>query len=335
MISFPFFDPARPPPLAAPSDEQLVDQFLKSRPECRTVARKPSVSTSSITEMKAKLCTVVSELDQLGSKKETLEKEIQSLPDSEWRTAIGQLSQMQQSIECKLSELSDPAASDQLKRKLLLRHKKRAWLKRRKARLQQEQADRMKNREKLDTAIDQWQEDQRKLLEEEKRTQQELDYASHFLADVHRRKAAAKRYLAKFEKIRNSMKHRDLGDDEGDKNLAKLTQTWSIKLTECIKEEKRLKDVLARRSAANYQRRVENEWNRTLFGDTIPKRFEHPLLEADRNREALIATRWAWDACLTSEVDEVCEGSAIPLGWVLPPKDALPEWAQYQVKELS
>lgn len=333
MSSLPFFDPTRPPPAFPPPaariidpfcDQNIVQEFLntKQRSTSCTAVAKQQPSVASISKLRSELVDLMNEVDRLKTQKETLEKEIESQPDSQWQASFAQLEQTQQSIVSKLARLNDSELRNQLGKKLHARRKKREWQKRRASRLKQEKAEAMQNRTKLHERIDQWQREQWKLVEKEKKAQLELDFACHFLADVHRRKAACKRYLAKFEKMK---------DREPSAELSELTRSWTARLSECVKEEKRLKDVLARRSAVNYQRRVENEWNKALFGDTIPKKFEHPLLEADRNREVLIETRRAWDTCLVDTDDD--EASAIPLGWILPPANPTADWAKYQMKE--
>lgn len=336
MSMLPFFDPTRPPPpttFAPPlvdpfSDQKIVQEFLSTRPHlANTRKAEQPAPAASITNLRTELISLIEEVERLKTNKEALEKEIASQPDSEWNANLEQLELLQRSIESKLSRLND---SDQLKllgKKMHARRKKRAWLKRRNGRLKQEREEAVQNRTKLHAQIDQWQREQWKQVEKERQAQQELDFASHFLGDVHRRKAACKRYLAKFEKIKNKP---DL-DKDMQNEIDELIRTWATKLVDCIKEEKRLKDVLARKSAANFQRRVENEWNKALFGDAIPKKFEHPLLEADRNREVLIGIRRDWDACLVGQDDK--EGSAVPLGWVLPPVSPAPGWARYQITE--
>lgn len=335
MISFPFFDPTRPPPPSQSSlDQSFVQNFLSTRqrqPERRLTST--STASASISELKRKLTDLARVIDLLKTKKAALEKELELKPESGcWYAAIEELEQLRWNISEKLLELRDSTLNEQLGRKLDARRKKRAWQKRRNARLKDQKEAQRKNREQLHEKIDQWQREQRKLLEKEKEAQKELDYASHFLTDIHREKAVCKRYLAKFEKVHESRRRYNLRDDkEYIADMAKLTKKWTSKLTECIREEKRLKDVLARRSAANYQRRVENEWNRTLFGDVIPKKFEHPLLMAERDWEVLVQTRRDWDACLVEEdsADRGGDASAIPLGWVLPPQEPAPEWARY------
>ncbi|XP_065076733.1 programmed cell death protein 7 [Ochlerotatus camptorhynchus] len=334
MSSLPFFDPTRPPPAFPPPtvriidpfcDQDIVQEFLstKRRSTSSTAKAKQQPSAASISKLRSELVDLMKEVERLKTQKETLEKEIESQPDSQWQASFAQLEQTQQSIASKLTRLNDSELRSQLAKKLHARRKKREWQKRWSSRLKQEKAEAMQNRTKLHEQIDQWQREQWKLVEKEKQAQHELDFTSHFLADVHRRKAACKRYLAKFEKMK---------DREPSAEFSELTRSWTARLSECVKEEIRLKDVLARRSAANYQRRVENEWTKALFGDTIPKKFEHPLLGADRSRGVLIETRQAWDACLV-EVDDD-EASAIPLGWVLPPANPTADWAKYQMKEV-
>lgn len=346
MSGFPFFDPSRPPPslwnVDSSTDQRYIQNFLNGRYLLTKEAFLESKTSSiiSIGCLKTRLTDLVREIEELKTKKETLEKEIELQPASEWKLNVERLKQFQTSIDNKLLELNNPETNIQLKRKLHARRKKRAWEKRRNFRLKVEREHKVRYREQLHTQIDQWQQEQRKLVEAEKQIQQQLDFASHFLADVHRRKAACKRYLAKFEKMKEMKSQRqtnalhDTDDKRIDEEISQLTKTWASKLSECIKEEKRLKDVLARRSTANFQRRVENQWNRLLFGDTIPKKFEHPLLVADRDRDALIETRWAWDACLVDEGVDQDGASVMPMGWVLPPKHPLPEWAKYNVKDL-
>lgn len=330
MLSFPFFDPSRPPPPVAPPpnqstlDQSFVQHFLSTRTARRVASQNAS---ASISELRQKITDLVSELDLLKTKKATLEKEMHLQPASSWQSNIEQLAQLQQNIREKLLQLSDPLLNDQVSRKLRLRKKKRAWQARRNARLKDQKDAQRSNRDHLHERINAWQRDQRKLLEEEKLAQQQLDFANHFLADIQRRKAACRRYLAKFEMVRESRRRYQHEGDDAD--LTELNKKWTTKLEQCIREEKRLKDVLARRSDANYRRRVENEWNRALFGDVIPNKFEHLLLD----RDVLVRTRWQWDACLVE--DDCADASTIPLGWVLPPKDPAPEWSQYQKKETS
>lgn len=332
MISFPFFDPTRPPPPSQSSslDQSFVQHFLSTRQRRSERKNTSTFASASIGELKHKLTDLVRVIDLLKTKKVTLEKELQLVePKSggRWHAGIDELEQLRHNISEKLLRLRDPELSEQLRRKLGARRKKRAWQKRRNARLKEQKEAQRKNREQLHEKIDQWQREQRKLIEKDRKAQKELDYAGHFLADIHREKAICKRHLAKFEKVHESRRRYNRRDNkEHNADMVELTKKWTTKLAECIREEKRLKDVLARRSAANYQRRVENEWNRTLFGDVIPKKFEHPLLMAERDWEVLVQTRRDWDACLVEDGEDAL---AIPLGWVLPPKEPAPEWAQY------
>ncbi|XP_055542398.1 golgin subfamily A member 6-like protein 2 [Wyeomyia smithii] len=345
MLRLPVFDPTRPPPLTISqphfnpgSDQNFVESFLNARGHLKKIAPRTNKSTTtSISELKATLTSLVTELDRLRSEKESLEKKIDLLSETEWQIAAERLQQMQLQIEDKLLQVTDANVYGRLKQKIHKRRKKRAWQKRRNAQLRQQKQDQLKDRKKLDESISVWQQEQQKLFEEEKQVLQQMEQASHFLTDVYRRKAACKRHLARFEKMRNNSSSTRRHDDEKrfSAELVELVKVWSSKLTECIKEEKRIKDVLARRSASNYKRRVENEWNRALFGDVVPKKFEHPLLGAERNPAVMIETRWAWDACLVDDADDsqLQQASTIPLGWVLPPKNPSPEWEQYRTAQ--
>ncbi|XP_055609505.1 uncharacterized protein LOC129756619 [Uranotaenia lowii] len=339
MQNLPYFDPRRPPP-SQPfltnfhynSDLEFVERFLKHRTPTHLIQTPPKLS---ITDLKQTLSSLVKEIDHLKENKTILEQAIPFLPDSEWKKAVEEQTQVVASINDKITRLKDPNLSGDLQRKIKARLRKRRWQKKRNAQLKKEKLSQLENRKKLHKKIDSWQCEQQKLLAEQRKSQQELEQASHVLADVHKRKAACKRNLAKFEKLkiarqlRQEYNRQEPNQDPIFSELIKLTETWAAKLADCIKEEKQLKDTLARQSAANAQRRTENEWNRVLFGDTIPRKFDHPLLKADRSREALIETRRAWDACLVHDDVDGKVSSSIPLGWVLPPSDPSVDWAKY------
>ncbi|XP_062554033.1 programmed cell death protein 7 [Armigeres subalbatus] len=328
MSALPFFDPTRPPPTIELLCNQNIAQEYNGTKVQPSNAHQNNLAPASITSLRTELVDLIEKVEKLKTNKEWLEKETESQSDNEWKINFEQAKLLKQNIDDTLLNLMDSDRLKLVQKKLHLRRKKRDWIMRRKSRMKQEKDKAIQNRKKLDDQIDQWQKEQRKQLDKEKQAQQELDFASKFLADVHRRKAACKRYLAKFDK----MKNRNKLDKDLQTEIDDLTRTWTTNLCDCIKEEKRLKDVLARKSAANYQRRVENEWNKTLFGDAIPKKFEHPLLGADRDREVLIGVRHEWDVCLVDHHDE--EGSSIPLGWVLPPENPTSDWSKYQMMEL-
>lgn len=344
MLGYPFIDTSQPPPgFWEPCDDQkFAENFTSARQLSKLYNPKTGKATIAISDFKIHVADLLKELDELKTKKAIIEAESNDLSDLEWEARTQELKQIQDSISNKLLHINNPELYGPFKQKLHRRRKKRAWEKRRNAKLKVIRDQQLRDRDRLHDRIDQWRQEQLHLLEKEKQVQQELDFVSNFFIDVRRRKAVCKRYLLKFEKMREMRNERAFlhtscssYDPSLDSEISRLIATWSLKLSDCIKEEARLKDTLARRSAPNFQRRVENQWNRVLFGDVIPKKFEHPLLTADRDRNALISTRWSWDGCAVDENDSQDGASAIPLGWILPPAEPLPEWAEYQVKEIN
>ncbi|XP_050085832.1 uncharacterized protein LOC126571391 [Anopheles aquasalis] len=331
------------------ADARQVEQFLASRDDATSDCSKPQPSDPSvdIPEYRSDLHEALVLLASLKQSKIVLDDLLTSSPDTiEWNTEVERTEQISELLSAKLFTLEDPIRTRALKRKLAVRRKKRNWQKRRNLRLAEDRKKLLEDREKRQQEIVAWETEWRNRLKQEQAAREELATKSAILADVRWRKARAKRYLRRFEKTIQLHDQRtvtvetegantdggNIPEERFQRSIGCLIDEWKKKLNECVKEEKRLKDELARRSTGNESRRRENRWRKALFGDASAS-----LNRIDRNPlDEFVAVRRAWDVYAlqpdnTDQSRPVSQGSAVPFGWVKPPDDPLPEWLSYRV----
>uniref|UniRef100_T1DNV3 Putative programmed cell death protein n=1 Tax=Anopheles aquasalis TaxID=42839 RepID=T1DNV3_ANOAQ len=331
------------------ADARQVEQFLASRDDATSDCSKPQPSDPSvdIPEYRSDLHEALVLLASLKQSKIVLDDLLTSSPDTiEWNTEVERTEQIKELLSAKLFTLEDPIRTRALKRKLAVRRKKRNWQKRRNLRLAEDRKKLLEDREKRQQEIVAWETEWRNRLKQEQAAREELATKSAILADVRWRKARAKRYLRRFEKTIQLHDQRtvtvetegantdggNIPEERFQRSIGCLIDEWKKKLNECVKEEKRLKDELARRSTGNESRRRENRWRKALFGDASAS-----LNRIDRNPlDEFVAVRRAWDVYAlppdnTDQSRPVSQGSAVPFGWVKPPDDPLPEWLSYRV----
>uniref|UniRef100_A0A2M4BRH0 Putative programmed cell death protein n=1 Tax=Anopheles marajoara TaxID=58244 RepID=A0A2M4BRH0_9DIPT len=333
------------------ADAQLVEQFLASRTVGSNDCSKPQPLDPSvdIPEYRSDLRESLLLLASLKQSTIVLDELQTSSPDTVvWNTEVERTEHIKELFSAKLSTLEDPARMRRLKRKLTMRRKKRSWQKRRNLRLVEDRKKLLADREKRQQEIVAWETEWSNRLKLEQAAREELAAKSAILADVRWRKARAKRYLRRFEKTIQLHDQRTVTEEtEGantdggnipeerfQRSIGCLIDEWKKKLSDCVKEEKRLKDELARRSTGNESRRRENRWRKALFGDASAS-----LNRIDRNPlDEFVAVRRAWDAYAlpNNTLDQprlVSQGSGVPFGWVKPPEDPLPEWLSYRVNQ--
>ncbi|XP_011293272.2 uncharacterized protein LOC105261421 [Musca domestica] len=73
---------------------------------------------------------------------------------------------------------------------------------------------------------------------------------------------------------------------------------------------------------SNTERQVEVQWNRVLFGMS-----EKTYFEGHSSIKYFLRKRHIWDSYIDNDY-----GTSIPIGWVMPPKDPNPNWAEYLEK---
>uniref|UniRef100_A0AAG5CTJ1 Programmed cell death protein n=1 Tax=Anopheles atroparvus TaxID=41427 RepID=A0AAG5CTJ1_ANOAO len=337
------------------SDEILVQEFMSSRTLKPSISRKTTEPLASvdITAYRAELCDVLKALEELKHSKLMLEKLHNSPDENDARCSdeVERTGQVKKALSDQLNALENEERLSALTHKLAVRKKKRAWQKRRNERLKNaKEVQRAERALRLEEIV-RWESEWKTRLAKEQATREELQAKTLVLADVRRRKARAKRYLSRFEKTIRLHQHRQSASKEkhpmeetcpeevtGErfrKNVDTLIGEWKSKLAECNREERRLKDELARRFAGNEGRRRENRWRKALFGDAAA------LINGGRgttDRYDIIETRWSWDAyALPASLTEGStegvpseKGYTVPTGWIFPPENPLPEWAIYR-----
>lgn len=107
---------------------------------------------------------------------------------------------------------------------------------------------------------------------------------------------------------------------------------WENAYQNYCKEEQCLRLMLedtaskdTRAALTGKQVHIADQWQNLLFGPekTSNNSTFWALTSADRDLEAFIAIRKSWDTFLRPS------GSAIPLGWVVPPDTPNDNWNQY------
>uniref|UniRef100_A0A2M4CVC9 Putative programmed cell death protein n=1 Tax=Anopheles darlingi TaxID=43151 RepID=A0A2M4CVC9_ANODA len=330
------------------ADAQIVQQFLASRTGTSNDCSKsqPLDPLVDIPEYRSDLHEALLLLSSLKQSKIVLNELLSSSSDTDgWNTEMERTEQIKELLSAKLAILEDPTRIRMLKRKLAVRRKKRNWQKRRNLRLAEDHKKLLVDREKRQQEIAAWETEWRHRLKQEQTAREELAAKSAILADVRWRKARAKRYLRRFEKTIQLHEQRtvteetdganadggNIPEERFQRSIGCLIDQWKKKLSDCVKEEKRLKDELARRSTGNESRRRENRWRKVLFGDASAS-----LNRIGRNPwDEFVEVRHAWDAfAMPNNTDQprpVTQGSAVPSGWVKPSDDPLPEWLSYRV----
>lgn len=335
------------------SDEALVQQFLSTRKDTSSDScKKPTDKVPvNITTYRSELREALLVLEGLKHSKMILEnlRNTQHDSDSRWSDELDRTEELQCVLHSKLEALENVKIAASLTRKLAVRKKKRAWQKRRIQSLRIEYENRLEDRKRRMEDIFRWEIEWKDRLEKEQAVRDELQAKTLVLADVRRRKARAKRYVNRFEKTIQLYEQRHSAAKDSTqggssmeatgerfrRDVDALNSEWKSKLCECIKEEKRLKDELARRSAGNESRRRDNRWRKALFGDAAAlARGRAKVVECDD----MIKIRWAWDAytCSIDDAEDAAphngseKGYPVPTGWIFPPEYPSNEWAIFR-----
>lgn len=330
------------------ADECLVRHFLS------TLAAKnasdggrarSTIAPMVIPAYRQELCTALEVLKNLEHSHMVLKalSQAENSLNTEWNDELARTEQLQGMLLSMLDRLEDTDRMHHLTNKLANRRKKRAWQKRRNARLRENQAAEQAARVQRLLEISMWETHWKERLEQERIARKDSETQALILNNVRRRKAKAKRFLQRFEKTLQLYQQRYDAKEEGDDHriehkfrskITSLITQWKEKLDLCIKEEKHLKDALARRSVGNECRRRQNRWRKALFGSAaMAKLSSSDRSKKDRWRN-IFATRWAWDqfAVPTGEDLHGCS-SVVPSAWNLPPEFPTAEWAVYQEVE--
>jgi len=120
-------------------------------------------------------------------------------------------------------------------------------------------------------------------------------------------------------------------DDDSEEHFKEtinhLKSIWTTALTKYLLEKEQLETYLKHKFGI--QITPEQEWCRILFGESISKKIDHPLLRSEKNLNEFLEIRHEWDACIVS--DDALTGSTIPIFWSLPNESAGSEWSNYLI----
>lgn len=327
------------------TDAQIVQQFLSTTKLGTNrdggKAPRPTIPVN-ISTYRNELCEALTVLDNLKHSKLVLDELVQEDElDAKWKEELDRTEQLKGVLCVILERLENVERNQSLHQKLTARRKKRAWLKRRNKHLQADRtAERAVRTQRLQE-IATWEAEWQARLTQERVAREELQMKTLILTDVRRRKARAKRMLARFEKSLHLYQQRQTrapttttmnvstqSEERFINRMHALIAEWNGKVGECVKEEKRLKDELNRQSTGNVSRRRENRWRKVLFGTAaIGGPFGH---QSKDWWQELVAVRRAWDKFSSpANPDQPIKKGVVVNEWIVPPEQPSPGWEVY------
>nr|CAD7423521.1 unnamed protein product [Timema monikensis] len=280
------------------------------------------------------------------------------LSDSEWiygwlgarkqhnvpQTPVKTLKNVKAELQACLDKLSAPGVMDDLEVAIVKRSKKRAYQKRRRARVKEEVAECHSKRQQLDIAINTWLEDMQESVEKAKREESLKVEADLVLLEVTRKKNEAKRQLSllssllKLRQLRAktwASRGQAVSFESGErfiKVIERLRKLWESELRECAVEEQGLRVMLEGVVEERNQKQVRRErqalaqWEQVLFGAKKRQQdqVDHFYTAAERDIESFVAIRKSWDKFLAAPGASMA--STPPIGWVLPVYPSSEQW---------
>ncbi|XP_035893070.1 programmed cell death protein 7 isoform X1 [Anopheles stephensi] len=323
------------------TDAHRVQQFLtatKAGIDQHDGKACRSIVPVNISTYRAELCEALNVLENLKHSKLVLDDLLQEAESGEtWNEELNRAGQLKEVLGKMLEALENVKRKQSLHRKLSARRKKRAWLKRRNQRLHANRLAEQTARTQRSQEIANWEAEWKDRLTQERVAREEQQMKTLILTDVRRRKARAKRMLARFEKSLHLHQQRQnvstvntQPEVRFDARMYALIAEWRGKVDECVKEEKRLKDILNRQSTGNVSRRRENRWRKVLFGTAaIGGMFGRQ--SKDWWWQELVAVRRAWDKfSLPADPNHPFHLQGTVNTWNVPPEKPSPEWEVYR-----
>ncbi|XP_051571329.1 programmed cell death protein 7 [Myxocyprinus asiaticus] len=334
-------------------DERWLQQFLFRRRN-KSLEPKQTESKPSISLFREKLYGAVKLVSEFKLVCQMLKDNLEN--ESVWTETLLKATEMKNSIEERLAALKDQDCVTSIKRKLLMRNKKRARIRRRTLEQREEKLEEEARSAEREAAIDKWQ--MKRIHEvEEKNREKELKLAADaVLSEVRKKQADAKRMLdilKSLEKLRKLRKEAAArrgmfpgkeSDDTFEGHLERLRSLIRKRTGVYAAEEKALRVMLEgeqeEERKRDWEKRQKKEKEKLLqkkrevesmlFGDELPP--DHPLqpfqdyyTQAERSLPALIQIRREWDQYLVPA--EHPDGTSIPHGWILPDQPADEIWA--------
>ncbi|XP_051863447.1 uncharacterized protein LOC127566043 [Drosophila albomicans] len=103
------------------------------------------------------------------------------------------------------------------------------------------------------------------------------------------------------------------GEKDLNQRLSRMRAVW-----------RRVKQECENATGGETSLNLEAQWNQVIFGNSCTA-FEHRRSQKKQHLQQLIQCRFVWDSYISNGSD----ATFIPSGWVLPPENPSPEWAEF------
>lgn len=260
-------------------------------------------------------------------KKESNLKELmQHLTESEWNTRLKNLEVTREIIVQNLKKYESFDKVDNIKLQIHRRQRKRAWLKRRNAKLKKQKLEMLRNREERNRKIDEF-------LDYEKSKQQNIlgaklsaEQAKTTLSDISKKINDAKGYIQLLDALKELRRVRKIvsqasntGEFYFEQEIGELIVMWREALQEYELEENNIKFIVNRSNKTQ-----ENLWYEILFGC----HSYNECLGMKNRLSEFVEIRRCWDSFLVPTDSPY--GSNIPVGCVIPNAKPNNKWSIYR-----
>nr|CAI5863678.1 unnamed protein product [Callosobruchus analis] len=334
------------------NDEIWIESWLQQNSVYKPIPKVKITKGDNITirEAQNSLKESLILLDKLSKVHQDMLANVDSIPSTDWKQKTLEIGTMKDRFTKLMSKFENGEGIFALKKALDKRKKKRINNKKKKEFRKQQIEEKLLNRAKLHQAIDEWLVNKQEEVEKCKMEENMKKDADCVLAEVTKKKSDARKQLAligaltKLRAVREQMAlHRGEKISAEDTevfraSMEKLRKMWEDSLKTYTTEEQGLKLMLEKTAVEDSkttqlakERKLLDEWHTVFFG---PRQLIPPdntmywaLTAAERDMETFVAIRKSWDTFLVPSTNEM--GSSIPIGWVLPDRDAGENWTKY------
>ncbi|RZC42296.1 hypothetical protein BDFB_004793 [Asbolus verrucosus] len=330
-------------------NRQLIDTWLAEKGKFQLAyynLRKPrNEITLNVAKKSLKSCLEV--VQKLNQMQEELRNNVETMSSTEWKQKTLDIGSLKDEFDKLMLIFEDNPTLSSLKGMVKKRLKKRLNQKKRKKNRQEWLKNKREKQKELHKNIDRWLENKKEEAERLKMEEKMKKDADCVLYEVTKKKSEARKQLSLISALVKLRTVRDnMATQRGEKPsledrkafglvTEKLIRMWENSFQSYCKEEQCLRVMLEHnatmdtKAAINAkQTRVVEEWENLIFGPR--ENYNNPtywaLTSAERDMETFIAIRRSWDTFLAGSN---ANGSAIPIGWVIPPNNPSENWAPY------
>ncbi|XP_044262039.1 U11/U12 small nuclear ribonucleoprotein 59 kDa protein-like [Tribolium madens] len=329
-------------------DQQIIDTWLAERGKFQInpyyAIRRPRCEIT-LNGAKQALRNCLAIVEKLNKTQEELRNKVETMSSNEWKQKTLDIGSLKDEFDKSILLFEDNTILKSLKSLVVKRAKKRLNQKKQKKFRQEQHKIKKEKQIEIDKNIDRWLESKKEEVERAKMEEKMKKDADCVLYEVTKKKSEARKQLSlisalvKLRTVRDAMATQrgeklSLEDRKAFGHVTeKLIRMWENSYQNYCKEEQCLKVMLEHnatmdsKAAINAkQARIVDDWESLLFGPKdapVNNPTFWALTSADRDMETFIAIRKSWDTFLRAS------GSAIPLGWVIPPETPNESWAPF------